>query len=696
MGRLGFGFGALSRAASGVVPPPSFASAVSSDGWSMSVETPQELSFAPVAANRPGYAQDGSATVWAEQLALTKRVRLAYPDQAQLTDHEVALSDYVYADDVLPGVTNNSIEASPKPIAAWTMPSREVVDGSVYWEVLAFHRDARPDPQNGVGKQVACVRVRARNGTQSTAWQAVSDTAISTHCEDPCPVEVHSGHLDISPLPDGLFWLEAEVLPWFGGAASVRRSEDQSAQREFSRRYLLKSAAIAAAPPLVYVASTGNDSTGAVSTDPSTAAASPCLTVGGALARARAVLGANQGSIDGLRIRIVDAVSMGAVPYQATYPQDVGAVIVERAPASTRAEAEIAWSGNIRTYFTSHTAPVTEGSLIFGDVTIDRQGTTIVYGEAGSKLDLQFHNVTIRNNGHAGTLRANTHVSVFGMELTGYAGTLALSTSGEVRIMRGLACDLAGAGPEAWITVGSDLSNANACFVDDPARGAIFYGNRYLSPVANTGPLVFTGKVSGGTIGPLALVQNLVEVTHTATSAASVRLSADDDLGAFAHVVVMHNTATRAGAVGRWNMFYDEHPSVARDHRLLAFKGNLSAQFNTKGDIFQQDSSRMGNFAFSHGVGCGGNFSIYDANAPTSEHQDFAGQGSLIGAGDAGHVDYQGTTLSGGVPVADTGGGDYALTVGAAARDRLAEPVLGFDLAGNARGTGPQAAGAYA
>lgn len=695
MGRLGFGFGALTRTSGGAVPPP-FNSEIAANGWQMSVASPQELSLAPLAATRPGFAQDGTATSWSEQLALTKRVRLAYPNQAQLTDHDVALSDYAYAGDAIPGVTNNSTETSPKPIAAWMMPAHETVDGSLYWEVLAFHRDARPDPVSGTGKQVACVRVRATNGTQTTAWQTVSDTAISTLCEDPCPVEVHSGHLDISSLPDGLIWLEGEVLPWFGDASSILRSEDQSDPREFARRYFLKDAAIAAIPPLVYVASTGNDTTGAVSTDSAIASASPCLTVGGALARARSVLGSAQGAIDGVRIRIVDSVAMGAVPYQANYPQDAGAVVVERAPATSRANAVIAWSGNIRTYFTTHTMPVTEGALIFRDVTIDRQGVTTFYGEATSKLNVHFHNVAFQNNGHAGTLRANSHLWVFGMDMTGYAGTFALSTAGEMRMMRGLAADIAGSGPEAWITVGSDLSNANACFVDDPSRGVIFYSNRYLSPIANTGPIVFVGEVAGADIGPLAVVQNLIEVTHASSAAASIRLSADDDLGAFTHAVVMHNTATGAGQTGRWNLFYDEHPSTPRNHRLLAFKGNLSAQFNTKGDIFHMDGSRMGNFAFSHGVGCGGNFSEYPANAPTSEHQDFPGAGSQVGAGAPGYTDYQGTTLSGGAPVAGAGDGDYTLQVGAAARDLLAKPVLAFDLAGQARGSGPQPAGAYA
>ncbi|MEP2234648.1 MAG: hypothetical protein ABJM58_03320 [Alteripontixanthobacter sp.] len=702
MGRLGFGFGSVSRGVIGAGLPPAppqpgmIPLAIDNTGWRASVDNPADLTLQPIELSRAGFDGAGAPATWDTQLLLTKRVRQPFPDHTQFTPGQVAISDYVYASDTLTGVANNSLAESPLPIAQWVMPSREVVADTVAWEVVAFHRDARADPVSGKGRQVACVRVRASNGGQTTAWQAVSATSISALCTEGCPLEVYSGALDITALNDGMFWLEAEILPWFGTAASVLRSEDNTQPREFSRRYFLKDAVRAAAPPLVYVASSGSDGSGAVSADPAIASASPCLTVGGALARARAQLGATQGSLDGLRIRVMDSVQMGSVPYQANYPQDVGAIVVERAPATARADAVIAWSTTLRFYFKAHTAPITEGALTFREVTIDRQAATTIYGEAANQLLVQFHDVVFANHANAGTLRANTHLAVFGMAITGYSGTFSLTTSGEIRMLRGVVGDLNNGGPEAWVTVACELTRANACFYADPAKGAIFASNRYLSPTGNTGPLVFTGTTAGGDIGPLAIVQNLIEVTHTVNSSASVRLSADDDFGNIANAVILHNTTTGIGQLGRWNVFYDEHPTVAREHRLIACKGNLVAQLNTKSDIFQSNGTRQGNFAFSHGVGCAGNYAVFDANAPDSEHQDYAGPGSKIGGGPPAYVAYRGTSGTQSAPVAGQGGGDYRLDPASNARGILAEPLLAFDLNGAARGNAAQAAGAYA
>ena len=700
MGRFGFGFGTVSRPVpgDGAAPQPDgqVAQAILADGWRAQVAQPQDLAFTPLTTNRAGFDASGAATVWGETTRLTKRVREPYPQQDSFTPDRVALEDYIYASDDVLGVANNSAAIAPKPIAAWAMPSREVVGDALPWEIVAFHRDARPDPGSGIGRQVACVRVRATDGTSATPWQTVSQTALSQVTQMGGPVEAYMGTLDIGALSEGLVWLEAEVYPWFGLASSVLRSEDATAAREFGRRFFRKDTARASSPPLVYVSSGGSNTGGVVSADASQAEASPCLTVGGALARARAELGATQGALDGLRIRILDTVDMGAVPYQADYPQDIAAVIVERAPQTARADAVIQWASTLRFYFRNHTAPISEGALTFRDVTIDRQAATTIYGESANKLLVQFQDVVFANNGNAGTLRANSHLAIFGMAMTGYANTFSLTTQGELRMLRGLEANLANGGPEAWVTLGCRLEAANACFYADPAKGAIFASNAYRSPTANTGPLVFKGNTAGGDIGPLAVVQNLIEVTHESASSASVRLSADDDLGDITHAVIVHNTTTGVGQLGRWNVFYDEHPSVGRDHRLIACKGNITAQLNTKGDIFQGDPTRTGNFAFAHGVGCDGNFTMFDANAPDSEHQDYPGPGSVIGGGPAAFVDNRSTSGTAANPVAGEGGGDYRLDPGSNARGIVSGPLIAFDLSGVARGPGPQAAGAYA
>ncbi|ANU07149.1 hypothetical protein [Paraurantiacibacter namhicola] len=698
MGRLGFGYGARHRrralpGGSGVVaaPPPT----IEDNGWSVRLDSPQDLSMQPLAVQRQGFSASGAPASHAATTLLTKRVREAWPDHAQDTPGRVALSDYLYATDAVAGWDNASTAAAPKPIAAWTMPAREIVGAALAWELVAFHRDARPDPVDGTGRQVACVRVRASNGAASTAWQVVSQTGLSALCEDRQPLETYSGTLDVSALPDGPVWLEAEVVPWFGAEASVLRSEDNAAPREFSRRWFRKDVARAANPPVVYLSSTGSDATGVVSADNAAALAAPCLTLAGAFTRARSQLGAATGSFDGLRIRVLDRVRCGAIGWQPFYPQDIAAVIVERAPGTAREAAILEWNASLRTYFKDHSTGLSEGALTFRDLTIARTGPHAFYGEAAAQLEVRFHDVVFDNAGHAGSWRANSHISVHGMQMTGYNNNLLQTSAGELRMLRGLDADMAGGGPEAWVTLGSRMTNAGACRVADPAKGALFYGNEWRSPAAVTGTITFAGSVAGQRIGPVAIVQNLIEVTHTEASAAAFVL-ASVGLGDVSHAVMFHNCGTGEGQLGRWNICYDEHPAATRTHTLVRYAGNLCEQFNTKGDIFQQDGSRLGQFPLTHGVGCSGNFTVSLPNAPSSEAQTYPGPGSLIGAGDPGFVQDRSTSGTAEAPMAGAGGGDYALIAASPARGIQPDAVLAFDLAGNPRGNGPQAAGPYA
>ena len=294
----------------GGVAPVALISAVGTDGWQATWASGTPPTFTPDSSpvaqtfSRAGYDAAGATTTYSEDMTMLRRVRNVFPSQATDTATSVALEDYIYSTDSASGVTNSSTEISPVPIANWTMRDRQLVGDSIYWEIIAFHRNFRS------GRQVACVRVRGNDGTTQTAWQVVATTAVSTYAEDPNPIEVYSNTLDISGLADGLIWLEGEIMPWNGGAASVLASESSSVPREFSRRYHLKDTARAASPPLAYVASTGNDATGVWSTT----AARPCRqrhrrTYRNDRWRERHGLREQSGRLPN---RIVDTVSLGA------------------------------------------------------------------------------------------------------------------------------------------------------------------------------------------------------------------------------------------------------------------------------------------------------------------------------------------------------------------------------------------------
>lgn len=712
---LAYGLGLRPRSPVGATAMPASISSIDADGWSAQWANGTPPAFAPdsaptsIAVSRAGFDAAGGAISYHTTGIFTRRKRQVYPNQALDTDATVALDDYVYATDSIAGVGNNSTETSPKPIAAWVMPARLLVGNSVHWEMVAFHRNFRQR------RQVAAVRVRANDGTTQTAWQTISATAISTLVEDANPIEVYRGDLDITALATGLFWLEAEVFPWIGTTAAILKTEEShatsTAPREFNRRYFLKNVARAADPPLAYVSSAGVDSTGVWSISAVTAAATPFLTVAGAMTAVNdATRGtpATDGVVDGCRIRIVDTVTLGTVA--SARPQNVAAVVIERAPNTARANAVVTLATPFRTRIgsTGLSAPLTEGAILFSDVTINRTANTTLIGEAAVNIAFGFRNVVFVS-ATTGAYLANSHAAHFGTVFTGTTPTLAQSTGGQQRLLRGITADFNTSGPECWVTAGCALTRVGTTSQSDPRMGAIWYANRYLNPSNANACIAIEAVNPGDTITGIAVVQNLIETIGTG-GVSSMRLSGDNANGSIVHAVLAHNVFTGVKIAGRCNIFYDEATGTnRRNHRLIRDVGNIYVQLNTKGDVFHSTAApaeapnRTGQLAYHHGVGCHGNWSQYRVNSETafSEDQAYPGLGSNIGTStetraDPLFVDYRGTGGTGTTPVAGAGGGDYRLQAGSPARGRVTVCGLSFDLSGIARAGAMQAAGSYA
>lgn len=665
---------------------------LAADGWQATKTSPTDLSLDPVDVIRAGYDATGTATQYIDTLALTKRVRQAHPNQASFTADKVALSDYVYAADAFVGATNNSTLVSPKPIATWGMMDRTLVGNSIAWEIIPFHRDARQ------GRQVACVRVRATDGTNTTAWQTVSTVTVSSSCETPFQPEVFAGTLDIAGLNnDSLITLQGEVYPWFGTSASVLASNTETEFR-FSNRFFYKNTTLVSAPNIICVASTGNDATGVVSTVEATAAATPCLTILGAVQRASAVLGtATANALSGLEIRVLDGVNVGTIGF-VFVNQDAAAIKVTRATTASRATANITMNGGFGPYpaGNSQSTQVSESAFIFEDVTITRTGDFEFFGSGGRKLHLQFRNVDFNwsSVGASSGMMSNTHISIFGMAASNFSGGLSYTPAGDKRIMRGLSGSFNNAAIEGANLIGSNLAAAR---VDCPQaqRGFIIYNN-FLPSVPNTSFGITVSTASAGQSMAGAIVQNVVPNITTAGDP-SMGISADSANGNIAHLVCHHNTCAGDEGYGRWNIAYDDTPGTARTHTFISFKGNNGPQLNTKGDVFMSDATRLGNFAFHHGVGCAGVFTedLDSAGGSLSFGQAYAGIGSVINGGNPLFTDDRSSTLPG--PVAGSTGGTYTLQAGSPARDLFSQYLLARDFAGTARPTsGTVDAGAYA
>lgn len=684
--------------------PPLTASAILSSGVAIVNSAPADVSLGSLYIVRKGYGLDALPKFHVDHLYRTKRWRQAYPNQANFTADQEALNEGLYATDCAIGLPNASARTAPKAIANWCMPARLQVQNSVHWEIEPFHCDARPWGAGGVGQMVASVQVRANNGTTATAWQTVSATSLSTAVEDANPCEVFQGDIDVSALADGAFWLEAKIYPWFGGPASVLSSEDSGVFRELSRRWFRKSAVI----NYVYCDdATGNDATGVVSTVAATAAATPCKTIGGAFLRARTALGAaTVGAIDGLRIRTLGPVNTGATNIASFAPlrQDVAGVIIERAPGVSRASAVVTISSSFRPFFSDTSGTLTEGSLIFNDVSVVLGGAFLLQGETARKLEVQFWNCNLNWGSFATTLRSNSHLRFFGVVGSNFHSTsVAQSASGEVRIMRGLTADLNNGSFEGWVTMGCSLTRASSPgYADATKNGHICYNNTFLNPNQNSsGVLVFPGAtaaLNGLDLGSVAMVQNLVELLGTQGNS-SMRIAGDSDKGNLTHAVICHNTCTGVEAAGRTNICYDEDPATARFHKNVMLKANCLTQINVKGDDYSliQNGARTGQFEFEHGVRCSGNFTR-DVNANgggVSFGQAYPGIGSVIAGGDPLFTNNQSVTKPAGAFVAGAGGGIYTLQAGSPARNLQPYPLLKYDRAGSLRGAGTQHAGCH-
>lgn len=658
--------------------------------------------------DRQGYDGSGNTTTYQDTLYVTRQLRQVYPNQASLQADYYAVSDPIYSTDTITGgATNNSTFTSPKSIVNWAMLARSVVSTTLTWEAVAFHRNMRS------GRQIAAfvARVSDSDGGGDCATGTASSTSVSGRSTDRNAVIVYTGTLDISGCADGVLTLNGKAYPWIGAAASVIDSADSSVGREFSPRYYLKVASFSR--PYAYVTAGGSDANDCADTDPTVADDNPCLTVQGAINKLHTDFGGGTWGIDGAEIRVGD----GTYDIDSTSgnkTQKVGCITVTRSPVSTSRAAVVLTSGedvanmNLGTGGTL-TSPVTTGCIRFNDVTLQRTSAyqAFVTGNNTYNLEIQFDDVTYDRSGASNTvIPSNGHLYINGLTCSTAGNQGFGASTGELRLARGLNCDINNAGLETWLVLGSTISrpgsNGLATGTTRAHSGGIFAFNKVLNPYG-AGTLM-VGTLNSAPVG-YAVVQNLFEWIST-SAGHSLAISNDSASYGNTHVVVAYNTFAGSRDKGRLNIFYDEGlPALARSSKLLYFGANIAAQVNTKSDVFATDGTRLGNWAFEFGSGTPDNVSLFiDASAGgigSSFAQDYAGRGSTMSTSDTvaalpytSFTSWQATTNSGTTAVAGAGSGDYRLKAGNLAIDIVDVSGLSHTLDGVARDTTNDDAGA--
>jgi hypothetical protein len=343
-------------------------------------------------------------------------------------------------------------------------------------------------------------------------------------------------------------------------------------------------------------------------------------------------------------------------------------------------------------------APLTEGCIRFHDITVRRTGLSALTGEVGAELDVIFDDVDWDGANNNASWLNRAHDRFYGVTAISQATASGFLPSGtnEHRCFRGVTADLNFNSIEGWLITGCQLDRAVISRAARTFSGAIIAFNKFLR--AN-GP---SGGLSVGTdenVTGFALVQNLIETTTT-NAQPWLRMSADSATGNVTHAIVHNNTLVGFNNLGRGNLLYDDHATLHRAHSLNSFKGNIHVQINTKGQLFKQDGTFVGNESYDYGVGCEGEFSQFVDAGPNlqSFRQRYPGLRASIGTSstvrnDPLFTNYQGT-INNSTP--GNGGGDYKPQPGAPTGNRLASAVLSHDLAGTARPTTWDGTGAYA
>jgi hypothetical protein len=714
---LGIDLGLGPRKVGGGGAPVPFAS-VNTLGWNVDyAATPPSLNpLTTFSVSRAGFSDTGTATTILETLTVTQRTRQAYPNQASLTALTVALSDYILSTDSTPGATNNSTETMPKPICNWAMLDRQLIGNSLTLEVTGNHWSARS------GRPFRCVVFTATDGT-NTVTATTTTMTVSGHTGDKNAVLVYQATLDTTTLATGLITCNAKVYPWIGSLASgsVADSSASSVAREFSPRYFYKDTTRFATPSLAYVASTGLDATGVVSTNAVVAKATPFLTVQGAInGLVTAVT-----NVDGCHIRVVDSVALGASASVARN-QLCAAVIVERDPLVSKAAA-IVTMGNIwraRLGVGTLIGGLTEGAILFRDLTFVRSGAFTLQGEAANQLQIMISDdVSFDNSSQTGTMLSNSHLLFDGCTMTNAtaAGVLSAATN-EIRIVRGLSVSRSGASTEGWLVLGSTITASGQLnYGTRSESGSIVQFNRFPSYASTTQAVwEFGNSTTVSTpVSQGSFSQNLIEAIHTTTSNPGIRASSDSGLQNLTHVLIDNNTiAAGHFQVGRMNLFYDETALTNRTHKFCRLKNTVAGGFYIKEDVFLgvngngtpnpvDAPNHIGNWHALYGVGAKNLVTLLvntGANiVGANEGPEYPGLGSTIATSQTVQVpattawtNWQATTTSGASAVAGAGGGTYTLPGGSPLLGRVAavDEVFPFDLAGTARTRG--SVGAYA
>lgn len=665
----------------------------------------------------PGYDATGAPTTIVRTLYGTQWVRQAYPNQAVADETEdgggnvtlrIALSDFVYDDDVVTSVvfasglytsgsstnagtvlstTNNSTLAHPKVIGRWAWPAFEQVQSDFLLEAVCFHRSALD------GKPVAAVVFSVTDGSH-TETVTVTQMTVSTRTGDANKVLVYAATVPISGFTQGsVLTANFTAYPWVGDSGSVLDSDNGITPPDERL-----------CPLPLLCDKTGTYGEAFAVVDPTNGNASTASTwVASSQASAEsAYAGGATNSYQTMTHALQAIQAYNNTNYSRNNPGGGTVLLVE----ATHSTASLSDRGAQDTWTT-----ITKLSTA-------SRANVIINGGANQTVvvrRLKYEDVSIEGS-NAGQIRGSTSLSALWLDRCAinqtstsgvYQFALAHGTRNSVAAFT-VGFNIFGSNRCAW-----SLVRGNACAAATPAQVYTVIGNANVrlvftlaghaagQQVSDNGVVAYNssyGLTLQWYVGAafanftashgLAIVQNVVE--SLSSTQELIRLWGDSSDTVANHVLLWHNTF----AGQRLNIGYNDSGSTAYLRTNFSQRNNVLDEWNNKDDTFTTaNAARTGSWPVGYNVGSAVN---HKRKATNSEWKgEFFGLHNVDG-GTLGFVDDNSHNNGGGG--SGTGNGDYHLTSSASgyALVPAGYAVLPFDLEGTPRNNnGGGSAGAY-
>ncbi|WP_426163091.1 DUF4054 domain-containing protein [Sandarakinorhabdus sp. DWP1-3-1] len=687
--------------------------AIAANGWTATYSgtPPSTVLNEPLALTSPGYDNTGAAANDVRNILIAGRVRTA-GGSASYSATDVALSMEVVAGATAAGVTNNSTQLSPLPVAQWATTFRRLIDGSARSvEVVAGHLWAKHD-----GRQVACVIFSASDGT-NTVYQTVTDMVVSGESTDALPVYVYRATFtstQMGSLSEGLIRYDARVIPWVGDNTaatdilrSIANTADWSARGlnenwDFSPRYDLKDLTRFANVPRAYVnPTTGSNTTGRWSTTDATARSLPFSSIAGAVGRASLDIVAGSsayavaGDMSGCEIRCSAATHIPGVAAAGTKVcKGAAALVITRDPFETRANViiDISTSTAMRLRLGGFSG-VPGSAMRFQGVSITRGVSASIQIETSGMNYVLFEDVAFNNNSQPAVVISSSGVNGYiDYHATTFTNLTASITTGGQSV-RGCSWGLSGCNVTARALLGNRITDLQRINRPDYS---VMMGNFVTALTTSSATIIVVSGVGRDVLD----AANVLEMASGLSASQFWNYSGDANTQSTSNILHIHNTTVGYSDNGRYNWRYVDNnsPTTSRDrtHKQQLFKNNIGTQYNTKHDLFAGGGAgtlRTGGWPVAFGVGHDANFMMYmNASGSTSPasggfNPDYEGPRSNIGASTSvlNNPLFVAPAHATAAGVGGAGGGNYALQAGSPALSMTEGPLLpGFYTAAGA------------